>query len=1097
MKANQFFCASVLTSLLLLPACQKAVDTNSQAPMLPSSKELYRPFGKADEKAFQTPPKVYHPETYFHFIAGNVSHEGITKDLEALAEAGISGIQAFHGSGSPWPGIEPQIECLSDSWEDAMKFLGEECRRLGLRFTMQNCPGWAMAGGPWIEPANAMRHLAWSRTDVEIKSADDVQDIALAVPQPSKEDWRDYKDIAVLAFPTPLDDSDEPLKPQTVKSNTNYPWKELLTGTLNSEYMIIEPAPEGETHQLEISFPKAVVIRTVKLPSVNNLNRAFCYEPNVAVSVQAVLENGQTQEILNIDLPQSSFQDDEPLSLACNETPGAKTYRMSISFHHKTWMRNIRFYTAARNNNWESEAGWTLRDWIRPSENPQQSPETFVDPAQIHDITAMMDSEGHLKGKGLAGKWTILRIGHVNTGKKNGPAPAEGTGWECDKLSENGPNVHFDSYVGRLSGKGGILDGLLNGMLMDSWECETQTWTPNMEAAFNSKSGYELRKWLPAVFGYVVGDQETTARFLLDWRNNIGEMFSKNFYGRMAQLAKSKGLNITYETAAGDVFPADILEYFKYADVPMCEFWQPIASEWVGDLNFKPIRPTVSAARMYGKPRIAAEAFTSFYLTWDEHLSMLKEVANLNCVQGVTHLVLHTYTHNPLADTKQPGTSFGGGIGTPFLRGQTWWKYMPEFTDYLARCSYLFERGLPVSDVLWYLGDQISHKPNQKVDFPAGFKYDYCNPDVLLNRLTVKDGKIVTPEGISYRYLWLPETQRMLPETLEKLIVLVNEGATIIGDAPQGLATLIGGETAQQRFDVAVRQLWGDNPQKGIRALGKGAIISGATIDEVLSTETPDVIGEDALWMHRAIKGADWYFVCAPKGSNFCGTLDFRNGSACAEIWDPVTGETKPAIASFADGRSKVYICLPQAGSCFVVFRHDKGKNTVSHSPINLQSIPLTEPWTLVFPAGWGAPASLQIKELKAWKDLDVSPEAKAFAGTVTYTTNFDISEINPKASYQLNLGKVEEIAAVSLNGKPLRTLWAPPYGLDLTSAIQSGKNTLTIEVTSTWFNRLVYDAGQPEEQRKTWTIAGPGKEALLRENGLLGPVQLTINNNQ
>jgi hypothetical protein len=1094
MHTNKFFSTLVLAVLLMLPACHETADTNSQTPIVPSSEELYRPFGKADEKAFQAPPKVYHPETWFHFIGGNVSHAGITADLEAIAGAGLSGIQAFHGQfGGAWPGVEPQITCLSESWEDAMKFMAEECRRLGLRFTMQNCPGWAMSGGPWIEPENAMRHLAWSRTDVEIKSADDTQDIALPIPQPNKEDWRDYKDIAVLAFPTPLDDTGEPLKPQTVKSNSSLPWKDCFSGEAK-ESLKLEPSPEGEPYRIELTFPKAVTIRTVQIPSINGMNHAFDYEPDMTVTVQAISEDGAAKEILNTALPPSSWQDDRPVSLACSETQGAKTYSITITNQHTMQIPAIRLFTAARKNNWESEAGWTLRGFIRSGEHPQQSPETFVDPAQIHDISAMMDSEGHLKGKGLAGKWTILRIGHVNTGQKNGPAPIEGTGWECNKLSEIGANTQFANYVGRLSGEGGALSGgLLNGMLMDSWECRTQTWTDDMETVFYGKSGYALRQWLPAVFGYVVGDHETTARFLLDWRNNIGDMFVDNFYGRMAKLAKDNGLDITYETAAGDIFPADILEYFKYADVPMCEFWHPIGNGYVGDINFKPIRPTVSAARMYGKPRIAAEAFTSFALSWDEHLSMLKEVANLNCVQGVTHLVFHTYTHNPRTDFLQPGTSFGSGIGTPFLRGQTWWKYMPEFTEYLSRCNYLFERGLPVSDVLWYLGDEISHKPNQNFAFPAGFKYDYCNPDVLLNRLTVRDGKIVTPEGISYRYLWMPDAQRMLPETLEKLITLVNEGATIIGDAPQGLATLIGGKATQQRFDAAVRQLWGDTPQKGVRSLGKGAVISGTTIDEVLSGEAPDVIGDDALWMHRAIKGADWYFVCAPKDSGFAGTLDFRNGSKCAEIWNPVTGEIEAANAVFADGRSKVTLDLPQAGSCFVVFRHDKSPSKPKPD-INKRTIMmLTGPWTLAFPSGWDAPASLQTNELIAWKDLDVSTEAKAFAGTVTYTTIFDMGEINPKANYLLDLGKVEEIAAVSLNGKQLRTLWTPPYSLNLTNAIQSDKNTLTIEVTSTWFNRLVYDAGQPEEQRKTWTIAGPGKDSPLRENGLLGPVSLLI----
>jgi hypothetical protein len=613
-----------------------------------------------------------------------------------------------------------------------------------------------------------------------------------------------------------------------------------------------------------------------------------------------------------------------------------------------------------------------------------------------------------------------------------------------------------------------------------------------METEFGHIAGYPLRQWLPAVFGYVVGDHETSSRFLRDWRGTISNLFTDKFYGRMAKLAKENNLSVSYETAAGDIFPADILEYFKYADVPMCEFWQPFSNGYVGSINFKPIKPTVSAARLYGKPRVAAEAFTSFSLTWDEHLSMLREVANINCIEGVTHLVLHTYTHNPRTDFLPPGTSFGSGIGTPFLRGQTWWKYMPEFVDYLSRCNYLLERGKPVSDVLWYLGDEINHKPDQTAPFPAGFKYDYCNPDVLLNRLTVRNGKLVTPEGISYRALWLPDNQRMLPQTLEKLSTLVREGATVIGNAPQGLATLSGGKTAQKRFDSAVRDIWGDKQQSGIRKAGKGTVISGTTIDKALNELkiVPDVIG-DALWMHRKTDGADWYFVCAPKGSGYQGELSFReNGNA--ELWDPVTGDVTPIESRRNGDRTLITLDLPQSGSCFVVFRQNGGTAASSEKKSdNKTSIPLTAPWTLAFPSGWGAPASMQIADLKAWKDLDLSSEAKAFSGTVTYTTTFDAGKVKPETNISLDLGRVEMIAVVTLNGKQIRTLWTPPYRVDLTDAIQSGINTLTVEVTGTWFNRLVYDANLPEVDRKTWTISGPAKEAALRESGLLGPVVL------
>jgi hypothetical protein len=1092
---NRLNFASVCLLALTVAGCGTPTDKGT-ASALPPAEELNRAFGSADEKLFKTPPKVYHPETWFHFIGGNVAEKGITADLEAIAGAGLSGIQFFHGQfGGAWPGVEPQIICLSESWEKALRYTAEECRRLGLRFTMQNCPGWAMSGGPWIEPSNAMRHLVWSRTDI-IGGGE--RNIDLPMPQPSGEEWRDYKEIAVLAFPTPEGDTGEPLLPQTVRSSNAAEWRELLSGK-TAKPLKLPPAPEGEPHWVEVTFPKAVALRTIEFSSINGFSHGWCYEPGVTVGAEAVMPDGSIQELLHTEMPQASWQDDRPVSFACSEADGAATYRISIANKHEMTLHSLRLFSAARKNNWESEAGWTLRSIERRGEKPKQWIAAFVNPLQIADVTSSTDGKGHLQWKEMPkGKWTVLRIGHVNAGMRNGPAPPEGTGWECDKLSEAGPNAHFAGYIGRLDSTV-LAGGLLGGMLMDSWECKTQTWTNDMEREFGKMAGYPLRKWLPAVFGYVVDDHETTARFLRDWRGVIGELFANRFYGRMAKLAADNGLAISYETAAGDIFPADIMEYYKHADIPMCEFWQPVADNFVGSLNFKPIKPAASAARLYGKPRVAAEAFTSFALTWDEHLSMLKEVANINSVEGVTHLVFHTYTHNPRTDFLPPGTSFGSGIGTPFLRGQTWWKHIPEFTGYLSRCSYLFERGKPVSDVLWYLGDEINHKPDQNAPFPAGFKYDYCNPDVLLNRLSVKDGMLVTPEGISYRLLWMPDTRRMLPQTVEKLMALVRDGATIVGDEPLGLATLSGGEAARERFSFASYVLWG-NGTKAIRSVGKGRVFSGMTLDAALNDLKiePDVIGDGALWLHRRTEGADWYFVCAPHGSGFRGTLDFRNNGKSVEIWDPVTGEITPIAATANGNRTSVQFDLPQAGSCFVVFRHDRRQGKASQTIAGTdtggeQPMPLSSPWTLAFPAGWDAPGSLQLTELKAWKDLDLSPEAKAFSGTATYTTTFTMDNLRKKTRYILDLGKVEMIAAVSLNGKPLRTLWSPPYALDVSKELQPGDNTLVVEVTSTWFNRLVHDAGQPEEQRKTWTINGPRPDMELRESGLLGPVAIYI----
>jgi hypothetical protein len=1092
-------------------------------PAVPPAALLDRPFGAADVADFKTPPRVFLPETWFHYLGGNVAKNGITADLEAIAAAGLSGVQLFHGNqgGGQWPGEQESIACLSPRWDDHVRHTAQESQRLGLRFTMQNCPGWSMAGGPWIKPENAMRHLVWARA-----AAQSGKPVA-TVPSPRGSD---YRDIAIIAFPTPIGDFDTPPAPKEVRvigeSGANFPWANLIAGKGGAG---LAPVAAEKPYRVEFTYAAPVTLRTLEIAGPNQMNHAFSYQPDMDVVLEAVLPGGTVRELLRSPMPQGSWQDDRPVSFALPDTPAA-TYRLTIATKHNMNLRSLRLLTAARKHNWEMEAGWVLHGLVRANDgNIKQDAAAWIDPANIHDVSKHFDrATGKLDwtppaAGNATGAWTLLRIGHVNTGHRNAPAPREATGWESDKLSDTGPAVHYAGYIGRLA-KGPLNGGLLQGVLLDSWECKTQTWTATMEADFRAYAGYDLRRWFPAVLGYVVGTPETTTRFLRDWRGNIGDLFANKFYAGIARRARADGVAVQYETAAGDIFPADILEYYKHADIPMTEFWQPISEGFVGDINFKPIKPTASAARLYGKPRVAAEAFTSFSLTWNEHFDMLKEVANVKSVEGVTHMVFHNYTHNPRVEGfLPPGSAFGTNIGTPFLRGQTWWRHMPEFTAYLARLSFLLERGKPVSDVLWYLGDEIPHKPDQKAAFPDGYKYDYCNPDVLLNRLGVDaGGNLATPEGIAYRVLWIPDARRMLPQTLEKLRDLVRAGATIIGGAPQGLATLSGGAQAQARFDATVKEIWGDDAlNKGsqtrhlIRRLGKGRVFSGIPLETALGTcgLLPDVRGarstpaapldDTALWTHRRAAGADWYFVSTPQGRAFDGELTFR-ARGRVEIWDPVTGTRRAASARRAnDAQTTVSLSLPKAGAAFVVFRHGRGAPAAAaqtgaqpraRNSARARNIPLDGGWTLAFPAGWGAPAEpLTLAALVPWKDLPgLSDEARAFSGTATYTKTFDIPAAALSAPLVLDLGNVEFIAAVKLNGKPVRTLWAPPYRLDLSGLAQSGKNTLEIDVTSTWYNRLAYDNARPAAQRKTWTLGGP-RGAKRFPYGLLGPVVLRL----
>ena len=1043
--------ANPIRTLILIAVTGLNAMAQVNYPAVPDTAKLRSAFSKKDKKAFLHPDRIYYPETWFHFINTNIRREGITRDLEAIAASGIQGVQFFHGQmgdTKEWPGTEEHVECLSPEWEDLVRHTAEEAHRLGLRFSLQTCPGWAMSGGPWIKPEQAMRHLSYSRTDV---TGGKEVNVELSVPQ--KEDWRDWRDIAVLAFPAPQGDTDKYCQIEEVEAEEHQEdWKRLLSGERGFSFTL-EPIgfERGEgLHRLRVKMKDAAKVRSIAFNPIDRFNHEFCVQPDIHLRV--LTPSGAVA--LDTNFPHANWQDDEKtMTFALPDLQEQGEYILEITNLHPMHLTSLRFSTATRGHNWEMEAGWTSRWLLGLPENMNEDGNGFVKRKDIVNLTDKMTADGQLRWTAPEGHWIVLRIGHVNTGKQNGPAPKEATGWEVNKLDSAFVAYQFRSYIGRLTD--GPLKGLVNNMLMDSWECSSQTWTRYMQQEFLNRRHYDPLSWMPAIFGWVIDNRQQTSKFLSDWRRTINELFTDNFYGQMTRLAHEKGMTVSYETAAGDIFPGDPMEFYKFADVPMTEYWQPIRN-WLANHNYKPIRCTASAARMYGKPRVSAESFTSFELTWDEHLSMLREVANQNMVEGVTHTVFHTYTHNPDADRYFPGTSFGSGIGTPFLRKQTWWPYMRHFNTYLARCAFMLERGLPVSSVLWYIGDEIEQKPDQYAPFPEGYAFDYCNTDAFLHRISLKDGRWTTPDGIRYDVLWIPDTKRLLPETAEKMQAMEAQGGRIIRDVPVGKM--------------------------------------GSTL-EALGLQ-PDVKPTSLRWLHRHTKGADWYMICPQPEQGFCGEVAFRQKGR-AELWNPMNGSVQP-IETQPDGDyTRVRLNLQRGEMMFLVwspsnstFRGRTKESLPIEGEVGRGSV---GPWTLTFPEGWGIEGPLQLTELKPWKDLPLSDEGRAFSGTATYETTIHIDRIKRGYRCLLRLGEVEEIAVVRVNGEAIDTLWAAPYETDIAPYLHRGNNTIIIEVTSTWFNRLVYDASLPEEQRKTWVINGPSAKEPLRPSGLIGPVEIVM----
>ena len=350
-------------------------------------------------------------------------------------------------------------------------------------------------------------------------------------------------------------------------------------------------------------------------------------------------------------------------------------------------------------------------------------------------------------------------------------------------------------------------------------------------------------------------------------QETLADLWADAHYGVMAEKLREKGIGIYAEAAGVSLeMPEDTLLNKSKVEIPMGEFW-------VRDLHprlmyFQDVRGAASAAHVYGKPLVGAEAFTGGGY---ESPFTLKKVADYWLAQGINRLVFHTSAHQPL-DTK-PGNTM---VGTHLNRNITWAEQAQPLMTYFARSSHLLQQGMFVADLAYLLNEGAPSTPpiwgaGTQPTPPEGHDYDFINADVLLNRLSVAaDGRLVLPDGMSYRLLVLPETDRMRPELLRKLRDLVASGATITGRRPLRSPSLANYPAADAEVEALAAELWGDldGVSRTIRYFGKGRVVWGrppaetlASIGVVKDFDYAKGLDAQVAWLHRRTPAADIYYV--------------------------------------------------------------------------------------------------------------------------------------------------------------------------------------------------------------------------------------------
>jgi hypothetical protein len=559
---------------------------------------------------------------------------------------------------------------------------------------------------------------------------------------------------------------------------------------------------------------------------------------------------------------------------------------------------------------------------VNPNSNRRATPENKVIVAQkdVVDLTGKLSADGTLDWNVPVGNWTILRLGHTCKGNVVAPAPTNGTGLECDKLSVEASEDAFNGQMGKLIADNKELAGIGKTLMathIDSWENGSQNWTPKMRNEFQQRRKYDLWKYLPVFVGYIIDSSEITDRFLWDFRRTVSEMCLDNHVAVFRRLANQHGLKLS--TEAYDQTPCDFLQFAGISDEPMGEFW--CAGGWAGDgMRLNDCRGMASAGHIYGKKIVGAEAFTATNTErWLKHPGNIKSLGDRAFAEGINRFVFHRYSFQPWRDVK-PGLMMGPW-GIHYERTQTWWHLTPAWHQYVSRCQFLLRQGDFVADIAYV---EAEDSPQHYADHPKnGYQWDQCGTHAV-KQMSVKNGKLILPSGANYDVLVLPNTNRLTPELLQKVITLVKDGATIIGNKPVGTFGLTNYPQNDQLVQKLADELWESPANKtGERTFGNGKIVWGKTPETVLSEKgvRPDFVANRRLnQIHRRSAEADIYFVANPTERALLTQISFR-ASGKPELWNPETGKTIPApIYRTENGITSLALSFEPTQSMFVVF---------------------------------------------------------------------------------------------------------------------------------------------------------------------------------
>lgn len=1071
-------------------------------------------------KDFQTPPSSAKPRVWWHWMNGNITKEGIQKDLEWMSRVGIGGFQNFDANLFTPVVVPKKLVFMTPEWKDAFRFLTQTADQKGLEMAIAGSPGWSVTGGPWVEPKDAMKKYVWTETRIEggkvfsgkLAQPSDVigkfQNVIIQEGGISggfvgkKPNF--YQDAFVIAYRLPAAEKTlAELNPKVSSSGGSFTLVDLTDNDLlkKSELPAVEIGKDIWI-QYEFSSPQTFKAFSVAGASETPLaefngnpkNRTLkVSDDGVSFRTIATVEGG-TNPYNTVSIAPTTAK----YWRMCWETlkPEANGFMamMGVSGDRKpegVKVAEFVLHSTDRIDQFEDKAGFT--PWKEGGEVRVTNDDLRIGDAintdDVIDITDKMQSDGTLNWTVPAGNWSVLRLGYSLTGRQNHPASPEATGLEVDKLDKEAVRKYINTYLDMYKDATGGLMGAkgLHYMVLDSYEAGHMNWTKSFPEEFQKRRGYDLRGWIPVLTGRIVKSPQDSEKFLWDFRKTIGELIAQNHYDVIGEELKKRGMErYTESHEGGRIYLADGMDVKRNSDIPMSAMWTPGSLAGGADEEVRSeadIRESASVANIYGKPFVAAESMTSVGKPFQEYPERLKRTADLEMASGLNRFVIHTSVHQPL-DDKKPGFSLGP-FGQYFTRQETWAEAGGKaWMAYLGRSSYLLQQGRNIADVLYYYGENnnITWISREKLPaVPSGYEFDFVNSSALINAIQAKNGQLVAQSGNTYKLLVLDETAKnMTLPVLKKLRELVKAGAKVTGTKPEQSPSLADN---QAEFQKIVNEIWNNaNVLKGSMA---DALKSLKVSEDVIVTKAQNKI----LYRHRQTAEQDIYWLDNRSANATDAEVSFRVTGKVPELWNPVTGKTEKVSYRIKDGRTIVPLKFESWDAYFIVFK-DKATTTGYTKPTTTETMltQISTPWKVSF-----NDKNVMFNKLTSWVE-NTDADVKYFSGTAVYENTFKAPKPPKGASVLLDLGDVKNIAEVIVNGRNMGVAWKKPFKLDITEAVKAGDNSIQVKVTNLWPNRLIGDA-QPDVKQKTTFTTMPfyRADSPLLPSGMMGDVKLNV----